>query len=96
MILNAETRTKNYLKFLGWQGGTIHQIAQEFNCDVDTLLYGTPEYTYTGSYYNQGMYATTCRLKYRLETLLPMFRGNVEYWLGVANGASITKFVDEA
>ena len=39
MILNAETRTKNYLKFLGWQGGTIHQIAQEFNCEVDIYYY---------------------------------------------------------
>lgn len=75
-------RLKAYLWFLGWQGGTIHQVSDELDCDEGTLL------SAIGSKhdmdYIRGLYANTNPLEHRLNVLLPQYKSNLQYWLGVA------------
>lgn len=80
----AAQRTKNLLHYFGWQGGTIHQLAQETGLDVDTLLYADrPAAIHLTSKYSQGACANeTCSLAMRL-SFLPEVKGNRDFWLGV-------------
>ena len=74
----------NLYRFLGWQGGTVHQLARELNVSVQDLLYkNKPSDCYTGTDYNLGTYWETCSLEHRLSVLLPKYKGNINYWLGV-------------
>ncbi len=41
--MKPEQRTKNLLRYFGWQGGTIHQISRETGISVQDLLYGTTD-----------------------------------------------------
>ena len=70
---------------LGWQGGTIHQVAKETGVDVSTLLYGTPVSETLGTDYSHGWFAArTCTLAHNKTVVFPKYFGNVEFWLGVA------------
>jgi len=77
----AKNRTQALCKAFGWQGGTIHQIAEKTGCSVDELLYGNPTTEKLGSSYYKGWFAgLTCPLNFRQE------KGNLDFWLGVAQG----------
>lgn len=49
-MTKQELRTIAGLKALGWQGGTVHQIAEKFGIDANTMLYGEPEDTLHAEY----------------------------------------------
>lgn len=81
--VSAEQRSKNLFDFFGWQGGTIHQIAQETGINVDTLLYAEPS-SAPDSKYSHGRMAASClstpaRIYVGLEA-----KGNKDFWIGVA------------
>lgn len=85
---NPVARSRKLFDFFGWQGGTIHQVAQETGVDVDTLLYAPP----TGGEskrirldrFTQGcLAAETCGTGYRL-ALVPQVKGDRDFWIGVA------------
>ena len=38
--MTPEQRMRNLLRYFGWQGGTIHQVAKETGISVQDLLYG--------------------------------------------------------
>lgn len=77
-------RTINLLHYFGWQGGTIHQLAEETGVSVNTLLYDQPHECGINSKYSHGACANeTCNLAMRLE-LAKKVQGNREYWIGVA------------
>lgn len=78
--------TKALFDLLGWQGGTIHQVAKELGfADTSILLYGKPEATHIcmDSDYMLGHSAySTCSQEWVKERLLPKYRGNKDFWLG--------------
>ena len=83
----AETRSSNLIRYFGWQGGTIHQIAEETGVDVQTLLFlDVPANRNRLNYdrFSQGALASeTCSLQYRL-ALAKAVKGSASFWLGVA------------
>ncbi len=84
---SLENRMKAYCQAFGWQGGTIHQIAEETGVDTHTLLYGVPENTNLTTSYTGGWFAgRTCSIKFNKEVNFPANRGNKEFWLGLADG----------
>lgn len=77
--------TEALCKALGWQGGTVHQVADELGIDTHSILYGEPSATYTSSPYNLGLYWSTNSKEHQKEVLIPQNRGDIDYWLGVAH-----------
>ena len=84
------TRTEALCKVLGWQGGTIHQIAQETGCDVQELLYSEPKETHLTSSNSFGWSAArTNDVAFNRKKIFPQYRGNVDFWLGAARGMQL-------
>lgn len=78
---HAERRARNLFRYFGWQGGTIHQLAESTGCTVDTLLYAELDWT-DGS--ARGRLASeACDLASRLE-LAAHVKGSRSFWYGVA------------
>lgn len=78
-------RTQALCKALGWQGGTIHQISDETNCSVNDLLYGSPNKS--SQNYTSGWFAgRTCSLEHNQMINFPKHKGDLNFWLGVADG----------
>lgn len=69
----------------GWQGGTIHQIAESIGVDVHDLIYkASEEHTQSNK---AGWYAyCTNSLEFNQENILPTQKGNLQFWIGVAGG----------
>ncbi len=93
MVKSPEQRSSNLFAYFGYQGGTIHQIAQETGVDAQTLLYAEPkDGTYLSSLYSLGSSALeTCTLNWRRNTLAPQHHGQIDYWLGVADAFEVCK-----
>ena len=84
------TRTEAIMKALGWQGGTIHQVAEETGCAVHDLLYSAPKSEYIGTDFSHGWFAArTCTLEHNQTVNFPKHNGNIEFWLGVARGMQL-------
>lgn len=84
------TRTEALCRVLGWQGGTIHQIAAETGCTVEGLLYGEAKETHLLSDNTKGWFAVrTCPLEYNRAKIFPKYKGNLEFWLGAACGMQL-------
>lgn len=85
--MNTDNRTLNLCKALGWQGGTIHQVAKATGVDTGTLLYGKPSSESTASDYSLGWFAArTCSFEYNRDHNFRAFHGVADFWLGVAEG----------
>jgi hypothetical protein len=69
---------------LGWQGGTVHQVAAALNVNANELLHASPKETYlTNGSYMKGQYAhDTCSIGHQRAVLLPQYRGDLNFWLG--------------
>lgn len=84
MTKTPEQRSVNLFKFLGWVGGTIHQISDKTGVQVETLLYGDCSNKSTLSHYAMGFKALKfCTLSERLK-LAQLHKGHNEFWIGVA------------
>lgn len=79
------TRTEALMRAFGWQGGTIHQISEETGCDAHDLIYGkSEEYALDNKL---GWFAyKTCTLEHNQKQHTRQYRGNLQFWLGVAAG----------
>ena len=77
-------RTQALCQAFGWQGGTIHQVAQETGCKVSDLLYA--EYAETPAYERGWFAGRTCSVEFNLRVNFPKEQGNLDFWLGVAEG----------
>lgn len=81
------TRLEALCKALGWQGGTIHQVATETGCTVQDLIHSRPSTTHLGSDHCSGWFAArTCSLEHNRRVNFPAAKGNLDFWLGVAEG----------
>lgn len=89
-------RTLMLCHALGWQGGTIHQVAEETGCEVNEVLYTElpheeAEYEYTDDDldYEYGQYVIAHKDDSGKKEAFEDFKGNVYFWLGVAEGQRI-------
>jgi len=89
--MKAEYRTKYAMMALGWQGGTVHDLCREIECSPSDFLYDPIEgVSVMNSTYTQGWFAyRTCSKKYLFDVLAPKYKGDVQFWLGVAAGAAL-------
>ena len=90
---NNAGNLNNLYAYFGWQGGTIHQIAEATGCDSDELIYTVPdqmEVIRLDSDYSAGQSAlATCDKEFRVSVLAPKRKGNLLFWLGVRNGYAV-------
>jgi len=89
--MKAEDRTKYAMKALGWQGGTVHDLCREIECDVHDFLYESAiDVGVMGSEFTQGWFAIrTCKPGFFLNTIAPKKKGNLQFWFGVMAGLAI-------
>ena len=81
------TRLDAFCKAFGWQGGTIHQVAEMTGCKADDLLTGKAADETIASAYARGWFAgRTCSIEFNKLNNFPAHRGVLDFWLGVADG----------
>lgn len=87
-------RTTNLLNAFGFQGGTIHQIAELTGCDAFDLLHAeTTPYEF---HRQSGWFAyRTNGRDFNQKKITPKELGNVQFWLGVAEGVETTRKMGE-
>lgn len=82
-------RTLNLLNAFGFQGGTVHQVADLIGCSVHDILYVDIEQC--SEAHGLGWFAyRSCSAAFNQQFLVSM-RGNVQFWLGVAQAAETTR-----
>ncbi|MCR4319790.1 MAG: hypothetical protein NUV74_05565 [Candidatus Brocadiaceae bacterium] len=78
-----------YLRAVGWQGGTIHQVASELGCDSTALLYGKPNAGPLTSDASSGWFTgRTCGIE-SIRGAVKTRHGNIDFWLGYARGQCV-------
>ena len=80
--MKPETRTKNLMTLLGWQGGTIHDACKEIGCDVHDFLYGNADFSDAGPCHDFRMGYGEAK---DVARYLSKNRGNLQYWLGAVS-----------
>lgn len=83
-------RTTNLLNAFGFQGGTIHQVAELTGCDAFDLLY-TEALPYDSDKVCGWFAYRTCEQEYNKVKITPKMQGNVQFWIGVAEGVETTR-----
>jgi hypothetical protein len=79
-----------------YNGGTIHQIADETGVNPLTLLYGKSEFTYMGSDNCSGWFAVnTCSVEFNKRVNFPKYKGNADFWIGVIEGVKTMEKLDQ-
>ena len=81
-MMKPETRTKNLMTLLGWQGGTIHDACKEIGCDVHDFLYGNADFSDAGPCHDFRMGYGEAK---DVARYLSKNRGNLQYWLGAVS-----------
>ncbi len=85
-------RTLAMMLAIGWQGGTVHQLAVETGISVTDIIYGKPESTEFASPYNLGwMLAQVSSTIPLSDYMRKKYHGNKDFWLGIAEGMSLRK-----
>ena len=83
-------RTTNLLNAFGFQGGTIHQAAELTGCDAFDLLYA--ENNAYEFHRQDGWFAyRTNERAFNRSHITPTRQGNVQFWIGVAEGVETTR-----
>lgn len=88
-------RTKALMLAFGWQGGTIHQVAEVTGCPANELLYAESVEHNLNNKLGWFAYRTNSR-EYNKNNILEKYQGNVQFWLGVASGVFTTEKLGEA
>ena len=83
-------RTLNLLNAFGYQGGTIHQVAELTGCNAFDLLYEKAMPWDTDRMCGWFAYRTNKR-DFNRSNITPAKKGNVQYWIGVAEGVETTR-----
>lgn len=82
-------RTMNLLNAFGFQGGTVHQVAEITGCSANDLLYSDIE-QYSGNH-SAGWFAyRSCSIAHNQRYFVNE-KGNVQFWLGVAQGVETSR-----
>jgi hypothetical protein len=83
----SQERITALLAILGWPQGTVQQIANTLGLKPEQLLHGKPSATHLSSDHNKGWFAVnTCSREHAMINLFPSRSGNLDYWIGAAEG----------
>ena len=90
---SQEHKLKALFNVCGWQGGTIHQVADELGITTDDILTDkAPKNQQIDSDYMGGQFAfDTCSLDFTKRKLKPKYFGNADFWKGYMK-AAINKY----
>lgn len=80
--MNAETRTKNLMTLLGWQGGTIHDACKEVGLDVEAFLRRPADFNELGPCEDFRRGYEEAEEAEDIALYLSANRGNLQYWFG--------------
>lgn len=84
------TRTQALMLVLGWQGGTVHQVAEETGLTETDIVHCETHTMSTmgmGSDYNKGWFAARNNsLEFNRSVVFPKYKGNLAFWMGAADG----------
>lgn len=89
--MKSEKRTELALRALDWQGGTVHQICNEFGINVDEFLYSSlPDGFEFDVNFNAGWYGIrTCSIEHFKTILMPKYKYSLMFVFGVLAGLNI-------
>lgn len=77
-------RTQALCIAFGWQGGTVHQVAEVTGCAAHDLIYA--DAVESDISHKQGWFAyRTCELAFNAPRVEEK-KGDLQFWLGVASG----------
>lgn len=78
------SNTMALMMAFGWQGGTVHQVAEKTGCDTFDIIHGE-----SASYdlcNRKGWFAyRTNSLEFNEKKVTEDQKGNLQFWLGVAD-----------
>lgn len=80
-----KTNTELLCIALGWQGGTVHQVAAETGLTVSQIV-ETDRKEETGDFFLGHSAVRTCSLEFNREVNFPKHKGNLSFWMGAARG----------
>ncbi len=84
--LTPEQRAQALYYYFGWQGGTIHQLAEATGCSVDDLLYRTHGPEKSAIHLGGFSAIRTCDTPWRRDVLAPKHQGEWPYWRDAIEG----------
>jgi hypothetical protein len=84
------TNTELLCLALGWQGGTVHQVAEETGLSVSEIIESN-RHDHSQEGHSHGWFALrTCDLAFNRERNFPVRKGQIGFWMGVAKAQEIT------
>jgi hypothetical protein len=89
-----EERARALYYFFGWQGGTIHQLADATGISADDLLHRKHGYEPSLPAVSGFSAIRTCGTAWRRDTLAPKRKGDWAYWRDAIRGFWITGPMD--
>ena len=90
-------RLSAYLSFFEDRNGTIESISIALKIDADQLLNGEPSEMYLASNYAKGWSAVmTCTQQHNSEVVFPDRTGDLDFWLGAAEGYRCKQLLGQA
>ena len=87
-----KTNTELLCAVLGWQGGTVHQVAKETGLTVTQIVESDRvaiAFDYTENSRAGWFAARTCSLEYNRAKIFPKRQGDLSFWMGAARGKEI-------
>lgn len=88
-----KTNTELLCNVLGWQGGTVHQVARETGLTVEEIIYTDRTLdTINGKSTSPGWFANrTCSLDHQRAVCFPARQRDLAFWMGAARGEEFTQ-----
>jgi hypothetical protein len=93
--LSPEQRTQALYYYFGWQGGTVHQLAQATGLSVDDILYREHGDERSDIHLAGFSAIRTCDMDWRRNTLAPKRQGEWAYWRDAIGGFWATGALSE-
>lgn len=89
--MKPEKRTELALRALNWQGGTVHQICNEFCISVNDFLYSSLSNDFEGNNeFITGWYGIrTCSQDHFKNVLIPKYKGSLMFVFGALAGLNV-------
>ena len=82
---DPKTNTELLCLALGWQGGTVHQVAEATGLTAAQII--NTDRMKEGESHGNGFSAVrTCSLEFNRTVNFPARQGNLSFWMGVARG----------
>lgn len=93
-----KTNTELLCLCLGWQGGTVHQVAEATGLTTSQIIDTDRKLEYINDIPTSGgwMAIRTCSPEYRASKLFPVNQGNLAFWMGCAQAMEMTLRLEES